>query len=151
MNADTVIESGLKGLVAGPIGRAGGKPLQAVSQLKQTYDNQVIAGRDMVSDRVLKGYEDLADEYIEAKNNTAKKALYNKVKEKHDNLVKVQSEEEAAKRSKDRADDVVDRYSKSLELEKAEVQDIWVDEKGHVYTEETPGTVKVKAPIINKH
>lgn len=149
MDLERVVESGVQGIIAGPLGRAAGKALQPIPQLKQAYDNKVIASRDMISDKMLEGYENLADEYIEAENNTAKKALYNKVKEKHDNLVKVQSEEEAAKRSKDRADNVVDRYSKSLELEKAEVQDIWVDKDGHVYTEETPGTVKVKAPVIN--
>ena len=152
MNADTVIESGLKGLVAGPIGRTAGKALGVTRAAVKGYNEAIVTGRDMYTDDVMKGTERLANEVIEGNTSQGEAdEIYSAIKDKQDHLTESLDKESNAKSLKKQTDRLIDDHAKSIDgLSKTEkTKDIYVNKKGQQVEEGTKGAVQVTVPAID--
>ena len=152
MNADTVIESGLKGLVAGPIGRTAGKALGVTRAAVKGYNEAIVTGRDMYTDDVMKGTERLANEVIGGNTSQGEAdEIYSAIKDKQDHLTESLDKESNAKSLKKQTDRLIDDHAKSIDgLSKTEkTKDIYVNKKGQQVEEGTKGAVQVTVPAID--
>ena len=150
MNADTIIESGLKGLVAGPIGRVGGKALSVGVEAKQRFDKFSASNKDLLTDQQLEGYTHHIDDAIKLDDLDYKKELYTDIKRHINGLDSKLNEEELEENNKTRIDNVVEKYQQLVpNLEKGKLTDIWVNSKGEEVKENTPNAIKIKAPKVD--
>lgn len=148
MDANAVIESGLKGLVAGPVGRAGGKVFGAAAEAKQTYDKYSASVKDMLSDQQMTGYRHHIEDALKSNNINYKKELYHDIKQHRDGLDSKLNDESIAETNKTRLDNTVEKYQKLLSLEKGKVEQFSVNSKGQIVEAGTKGSEVITAPKV---